>query len=172
MNFKRTQVIALGLMALVALTTFLVKPPVSENTSIVRNFPQTKIGAADTLFVLEAVNPTPVRLNFTYASNSSITVYVQTRSQYNDMDKGAEPDEFLASFIGAEGHLAYEPSDQTIRHVVTVYAEKNFIVYDIILETRYVTLVENPSPWIPVLQLLTFAVIGVMLYNAYVESRG
>jgi len=171
MNFKRTPVIAVGLMVLVALTTFLVKPPVSENTSVVRNFPQTKIGTADTLFVLEAVTPTPVRLNFTYTSNSSITVYVQTRSQYNDMDKGAEPDQFLASFTGTEGYLAYEPSDQTIRHVVSVYSDENFIVYDIVLETRYVTLVENPSPWIPVLQLSTLATIGVMLYNMYTESR-
>ncbi len=171
MNFKRTQVIALGLLVLVALTTFLVKPPVTENTSVVRSFPQAKIGAADTLFILEAVNPTPVRLNFTYTSNSSITVYVQTRSQFNDLDKGAEPDEFLASFTGAEGYLAYEPSDQTIRHVVSVYSDENFIVYDIVLETRYVTLVESPSPWIPVLQLLTLAAIGVMLYNMYTESR-
>jgi hypothetical protein len=171
MNFKRTQVIALGLIVLVALTTFLVKPPVTENTSIVRVFPQAKIGTADTLFLLEAVNPTPVRLNFTYTSNSSITVYVQTRSQFNNLDKGAEPDEFLASYTGAEGHLVYEPSDQTIRHVVSVYAEGNFIVYDIVLETRYITLVENPSPWVPVMQLLTFAAIGVMLYNLYTESR-
>jgi hypothetical protein len=171
MNLKRTQVLALGLMALVALTTFLVKPPVFENISIVRVFPQTKIGTADTLFVLEAVTPTPHVLNYTYTSNSSITVYVQTRSQFNSMDTDVEPDEFLASFSGEKGYLAYEPTDQTIKHVISVYSEGNFIVYDVVLETQYVTLIENSSPWIPVLQLLTFAALGVTLYNAYVESR-
>ena len=171
MNFKRTQVIALGLLVLVALTTFLIKPPVTENTSVVRNFPQTKRGAADTLFKLESVNPTPNKLNYTFTSNSSITVYVLTGSQFNNMDSAAKPDEFLASFSGEEGYLAYEPTDRTIKHVIAVYAEGNFIVYNIVLESQYITLIENSSPWIPVMQLLTFAALGVTLYNAYVESR-
>ena len=105
MNFRRPQLIAIGLLVLVAVTSFQVHPPSTKDTTVVRSFPQAKRGSAETLFILEPVNPIPEKINFTYRSNSSITVYVQTRGQYDDMDKDV---------IGLWHPLQYVPGDDDL----------------------------------------------------------
>lgn len=160
------------ILVAVLVLSFYISNPSTTNTTVVRDFPQAKRGKADTLFTLEAVNPTPHRLNYSFTSNTTISLFVQTKSQFENSASGEAPDEYLATFSLDEGSITYTPEDQTKRHIISVYAEENFIVREIILEAEYDSVVEGkPSTMSYLLQLLVVVAIGVQGYTMYLGNK-
>ena len=166
MNIQRIQTISLVVLVAVLVTSFYVSSPNTIETTVVRTFPQTKLIQEGKLWVLESVNPTPQKFNYTYESNSTISLYVQTKAQFEDSSSNSEPEEYLATFKGDKGSLVYEPEDITKRHVISVFGEERYLVKDILLESEYQRVVKGTRTIASLaLQLLIFAALGVQAYS-------
>lgn len=171
MSFKRTDLVATGLLVLILVSTFFVGNESTINTTLVRNFPQSKVGLQESLFAIETVNPTPVRLNYSFTANTTVSLYVQTRSQFENSESDAEPSEYLAVFTGDSGSLGYETEDVSKRHVITVYSEERFLLTELILESEYTSIVEpGPSLALSLIQLLVLIAIGIQGFTL-IQSR-
>ena len=172
MSLKRVQTASFAVLIIAFILSLYVSGPAIQNTTMVRTFPQSKLGEKDTLFKIEPINPTPNRLNFSYTSNATISLFVQTNSQYESSSKNAIPEDYLATFTGDEGYIAYEPTDKTKRHVISVFAEERFRVNDILLESEYGSVSESsPSTTFILLQLLIFAALLAQGYTIYLQSK-
>lgn len=172
MSFKRNQIISVGMLSLVLVLTFFVSGTPITNTTLVRKFPQSKIGSAGSLLVLETINPTPVRMNYSFVSNTTISLFVQTKSQYENSDTGNTAEDYLATFSDDEGSFGYEPEDYSKRHVISIYSEENFYVRDIILETEYQSTIQpTGSLTLNLIRLFTLGALGLQGYRMYLEKE-
>lgn len=172
MNSQRIQIASLLVLVVVLITSFYVSSPDTVETTIVRTFPQAKIIQEEKLWVLEPVNPTPNKFNFTYESNATISLYVQTRSQFESSSSNSQPEDYLATFTGEKGSLVYEPEDVTRRHVISVYGDERYLVKEIVLEAEYQTLVKGSRTTASlVLQLLIFVALGVQAYALTQQNK-
>ncbi len=172
MNNQRIQTASLAVLVVVLVTSFYVASPDTTQTTIVRSFPQTKLVQEDILWTLESVNPPPMRFNYTFESNSTISLYVQTKSQFEGSSKGSKPEEYLATFTGDDGSLVYELEDTSKRHVISVFGEERYLVKDILLESEYQSVVKGTRTMsISVLQLLIFVALGVQAYALTQQNK-
>lgn len=165
MNIQRIQTASLVVLVAVLVTSFYISSPDITQTTIVRTFPQTKLIQEDKLWLLEPVNPVPLRFNYTFESNSTISLYVQTKSQFDGSSSNSAPEEYLASFTGEKGSLVYEPEDISKRHVISVYGEERYLIGEILLESEYQSVVKGTRTMSSlVLQLLIFVALGIQAY--------
>ena len=172
MSLKEKQIASLVILVAVLVLSFYVSGPESLKTTVVRSFPQTKIVQEGNLFVLEMVNPTPIRFNYSYVSNTTISLFVQTRSQFESSNSDVAPEDYLATFTGDEGILVFETEDQSKRHVISVFAEERYLVREIILEASYQSVTEwKPTIVLYLLQLLTVVTLAVQGYTVYLQNQ-
>ena len=165
MNIQRIQTLSFLVLVAVLITSFYVANPDTTQTTIVRTFPETKLVQENILWILERVNPPPIKLNYTYKSNTTISLYVQTRSQFEGSSENSKPEEYLAMFSGDKGSLVYEVKDQSKRHVISVYGDERYLVDEIILESEYHSVVKGTRTMTSlVLQLLIFVALGIQAY--------
>ncbi len=166
------QIASLLTLVAVLVLSFYVSGPESVDTMVVRKFPQTKIVQEGNLFVLENVNPTPIRFNYSFVSNTTISLFVQTKSQFESSSSDSMPEEYLATFTGDEGPFEFETEDMSKRHVISVYVEERSLVRDLILETSYQSVTEwKPTTVSYLLQFLVVVALGVQGYSAYLQNN-
>lgn len=166
MSFKRIQTASIIALVAVLVLSFYVSSPDTLEKTVVRSFPQAKLVQEEKLFVLDSINPVPVRLNYTFESNTTISLFIQTKSQFENSGKSSEPEEYLATFTGEEGSISYEPEDRSKRLVVSGFGEERYLVREIILESEYQSVVKGTRTLpILLLQLLVFVALGVQGYS-------
>lgn len=172
MSIKKVQTASFALLLVTLILSLYVSGASTQDTTLVRNFPQTKLIEENHLFIIEPVNPTPNRLNFSYTANTTISLFVQTRSQYEGSSKDSVPEDYMATFTGEEGVLTYEPTDQSKRHVISVFAEEMYLVEDIVFEAEYISMSESDLPiTFNILQLLIFVGLLTQGYSLSLQNK-
>lgn len=90
------------------------------------------------LFVVEALMSMPKEIDVSYSANTSVTVYIMTRSIINNLPTlMAPPEEYLMRQEGVNGTLTYVTVGSNRIHAVVFYSESNFVLHERQVNARY-----------------------------------
>ena len=173
MKIEQRKIVTIVLLIVALVSSYFVGSATSVDTTIIRTFYEPQIyDSRDDLYHIETVSSTPEFVNYTFSSNNTLTVYIQTKSQYNNVDDlDDRPEEYLASYTGSEGSVSCQIEDSTKVHIITVYSEERFTITKSTLEASYTTEVKAPSYWVTITQIAVLFALGTVAYDILVENK-
>ncbi|MCB2172179.1 hypothetical protein KQH65_05535 [archaeon] len=173
MEIKTRDIVTVVLLVAALISSYFVGSATSVDTTIIRTFyePQ-RYDSRDNLYQVASVPSTPEYVNYTFSSNVTLTVYIQTKAQYNNVDDlDDRPEEYLASYTGSEGFVSSQIEEPTKKHIVTAYSEEKFTMSESILEAGYSTEVKAPSYMVTLTQITVLFALGSVVYRILAEKR-
>jgi len=173
MEIKTRDIVTVVLLVAALISSYFVGSATSVNTTSIRTFYESqRYDSRDNLYQVASVPSTPEYVNYTFSSNATLTVYIQTKAQYNNVDDlDDRPEEYLASYTGSEGFVSCQIEEPTKKHMITAYSEEKFTIIDSILEAQYSTEVKAPSYTVTITQIAVLFALGSVVYGILVEKR-
>jgi hypothetical protein len=114
----------------------------------------------------------PEFVNYTFSSNMTLTLYIQTSAQYNKVDdKDNRPEDYIASYTGTEGSVSSQIEEPTKAHIITAYSEEKFTISKSVLEAHYVTKIKAPSYLVTLTQIAILFALGSVSYGIIIDNK-